>query len=370
MARCDAIVCGSDGARLNTAHWNRGIARIATVGAVLFGVVVAPGSAQAASPSRVLTAAANGGVPALVKPATDLAAQVPGPEVTWVDSIFIAGRVRGGGHDFGILVHTLNFPNADQRKLFVSITDTTAGWYRNYAAVIPKNKFAWSRTGLRISMPGLTWTGSARQMQVKATTPWGSLNARFTPSGPVLNYSGIGLIGLLGDANYEYAFPVMRTVGTLTAAHRTRRVSGVSWLDRQWGPLPLMDRSMRWTWMNITLSGGDQLAIWDILDNRAENAWVTVQRPDGSYVVAAVSPLARGAGAFWTSPITRKSYPTRWRIDIPAVGARLGVAVTGPRGQEFPDGHVETTAAVTGRYNGRTVTGTTFIEMTGDWSGR
>ena len=302
----------------------------------------------------------------MVNPTADLAAQAPGPEVTWVDSIFIAGRVHGGGHDFGILVHTLAFPNADQRKLFVAITDTTTGG-RNYAAFVPKDEYTWSRKRLHIVMPGLTWTGSARRMQVKATTPWGSLQARFTSAGPVLNYSGNGLIGLLGDVNDEYALPAMRTVGTLTVEDGTRRVSGVSWLDRQWGPLPLADPSMRWTWMNLSLSNGDQLAIWDILDKAAQNSWVTVLRPDGSYELAAVRPLAGGAGAFWTSPVTGKAYPTRWRIEIPALGSHLNVVVTGSRDQEFQDGHVEATAAVTGRQNGRKVTGTTYVEMTGDW---
>ena len=68
--------------------------------------------------------------------------------------------------------------------------------------------------------------------------------------------------------------------------------------------------------------------------------------PDGSYEVAAVKPLAGGASELWTSPVTRKTYPMRWRIDIPALGSRLRVVVSGPRGQEFQDGHVEATAAI------------------------
>jgi hypothetical protein len=329
--------------------------------------VVVP-SAQAATSSRSVTAVANGGIPAVVDPAADLAAQVPGPELTWVDSIFIAGFVHGGGHSFGILVHTLDFPNAGQRSLFIGITDTTTGWYRNYEASIPEDQYTWSRRGLDITMPGLTWSGSARQMQVQASTPWGSLTARFTPEGPVLNYSGNGLVQLLGDVNYEYAFPAMRTTGILAVEGRTSQVSGISWLDRQWGPVPVTDPSMRWTWMNIALSNGDQLAIWDVLDNRAQNAWVTVLHPDGSYKLAAVRPLAEAAGGFWTSPVTHKTYPTRWRIDIPALRAALSVATTGPKGQEYPDGHIEGTAAVTGTYTGTYVTGTTYIEMTGNWN--
>jgi predicted secreted hydrolase len=198
----------------------------------------------------------------------------------------------------------------------------------------------------------------------------GSLQARFTPEGPVLNYSGIGLAKLLSDVDREYAFPAMRTAGTLAAEGKTREVSGVSWLDRQWGPVPVTDPSMRWTWMNIALSNGDQLALWDIVDNQAQHSWVTVLHPDGSYQLAAVRPLAEGASRFWTSPVTRKTYPTRWRIDIPAARSRLTVLTTGPRGQEFPDGHIEGAAAVTGSSQGTTVTGTTFVEMTGDWSRR
>src|SRR5262249_41687382 len=81
----------------------RGITCAAVTAMAMPCVVVAP-SAQAATPSRSLAAVPSGGVPAFVNPATDLAAQVLGPESTWVDSIFIAGRVHSGRHDFGILV--------------------------------------------------------------------------------------------------------------------------------------------------------------------------------------------------------------------------------------------------------------------------
>ena len=188
------------------------------------------------------------------------------------------------------------------------------------------------------------------------------------PRGPVLNYSGAGLAKLLGDVDHEYAFPAVRTTGTLAAEGRTNQVSGVSWLDRQWGPVPVTDPSMRWTWMDIALPDGDQLALWDVLDNQAQDSWVTVLHPDGSYAIAAVRPLAGAARGLWTSPVTHKRYRTRWNIDIPALGCDLGVAITGPKGQEYPDGHVEGTAAVTGTCNGTNVTGTTFVEMTGDWN--
>jgi len=108
-----------------------------------------------------------------------------------------------------------------------------------------------------------------------------------------------------------------------------------------------------------------------VRDSGAEHSWVTVLHPDGSYRLASVRPLARSAGGFWTSPrIPHKSYPTRWRIRIPALRSRLRVVVTGARGQEFPDRHVEDTARVTGTYKGKRITGSTFVEMTGAWNPR
>src|SRR5262249_36772124 len=160
------------------------------------------------------------------------------------------------------------------------------------------------------STPGLSWTGTASEMNLTATTPWGGIDARFKRKGHIFNYSGNGLIGLLNDSNYEYAFPSMRTSGTLTAEGKTQHVSGTSWFDRQWGALPLGNPGMRWTWMNIKLSNGHRLAIWDIRDDASQSSWVTVQRPNGSYVLAAVKPLAHGAGRFWTSPATQNVYPT------------------------------------------------------------
>jgi hypothetical protein len=103
---------------MKTAHRKpAGIARVIVVAAALVGVVVLP-SARAATPSHLVTAVANGGIPAVVNPTADLVTQVPGPELTWIDSIFIAGRVHGDGHNFGILVHTIAFPNVDQGKLW------------------------------------------------------------------------------------------------------------------------------------------------------------------------------------------------------------------------------------------------------------
>ncbi|WP_418952367.1 lipocalin-like domain-containing protein [Streptomyces chartreusis] len=59
---------------------------------------------------------------------------------------------------------------------------------------------------------------------------------------------------MLGEIRYEFALPSMRTTGTLSVRGRSHRVSGESWLDRQWGRVPASP-SMRWTWMNLSSTG-------------------------------------------------------------------------------------------------------------------
>ncbi|MHC3470758.1 lipocalin family protein [Streptomyces sp. 7R007] len=345
---------------------------VAVVAAALLGAAAVPAAqatADAGTPStRRTLSTPYSGVPTTIDPAADLAAQSPAPGTQFADSIYFTSQVKAGGHDFGVLVHTLNMPNQDRRLLAVTVSDEKTGWYKSYEVPIDKNDYHWSTSGLDITMPGLTWTGDAQNMSVKATTPWGALDFHLQTEGrPVMEYAGTGTFSLLGNQQYEYAFPSMRTTGTLTVQGKTEKVSGETWLDRQWGPLSLNSSSFHWTWMNLSLPNGDRVAVWDYAGSTG-NAWATVLHPDGSYDLAAVKPLADGAHRFWTSPTSGNSYPTRWTVDIPSLRTHLAVGITGSDAQE-PEGdsRYEGTASFSGTYEGKHVTGKNYVEMVGNW---
>ena len=117
--------------------------------------------------------------------------------------------------------------------------------------------------------------------------------------------------------------------------------------------------------MDLNLSNGDKIAIWDQISATAQNSWATILHPDGSYQVAEVQPLADGASPPWTTSGTHTTYPTRWHVEIPATHSRFQVKVTGPDNQQPPQGPVEATGAVTGSDAGTPVTGHTYIEEAG-----
>jgi hypothetical protein len=343
------------------------------VGAMLFAVATTSPGAHATTDSTPLatSAPANSGIPAVVNPSADLAAQAPtSSDPFYDDSIYAISQLQGGGHKFAVLVDVAALPNIGQDEVLFSISDETTGWYKNYEAPVPAGEFSWSTTGLNLTAGGVTLTGSAQQIDTTATTPVGSFTGQYTPRGPAFNYSSAGLTQLLSDTTYEFAFPDATTTGTLTAEGQTFSVSGTSWVDRQWGPFPLADPSMQWTWFGMTLSNGDEVAVWDILDGTAQNSWATVQSPDGSYKVVSVTPVANGASDPWTSPTSGNTYPTAWNITIPSLSADLIVTKTGPTGQELPNpgAHVEATGSVFGTFNGSLVTGSTFLEQNGNWT--
>jgi hypothetical protein len=349
--------------------------KLGTAGAlltVLLALAIVPTGAQAAAeaPRKPASTATGNRVPTMVDPDADLAAHSPGPETRWSDSIYFTSQVRAGGHDIGLLVHTENVPNGFGRLLSFAVTDVTTGWSKNYSLSVAPDDYHWSTTGLNISAPGLEWTGSAEKMSVSLDVPWGSLDVTLTAQSPVLYYGGTGVFPFLGATNYEYAFPNMRTTGTLTLENgKTQRVTGRSWLDRQWGVTP-EDPSLRWTRMNLSLPNGDAVAIWDALNDTDEESWATVMHRDGSHEVVAVEPVADRADRFWTSSVTGERYPTRWRINIPALRTHLTVTITGTDDQEMTvgkNGRVEATASFTGTYEGTRVSGENYVQMIGNW---
>jgi hypothetical protein len=346
------------------------LAAAAALAAMLGSMVSSPlAQADDRNPAPARTVAASG-IPALVDPAADLGAKTPGPEDDWADSIYFTSRVNSGGHDIGLLVHTVSIPKGPGNLLLFSVHDATTGWYKSYATRVDASDYAWSTTGLDITAPGLKWTGDAQRMSVSLDVPWGSLDVVLQARGPVLNYGGTGAFSLFGQTNYEFALADMRTTGTLTIDGRPRQITGRSWLDRQWGPTDGAPGN-HWSWMNLNMPNGDSVAIWDAVSDTGEtHTWATVLRKDGSYEVASVAPLADDAGKFWTSPTTGQRYPTRWIVSIPALKTRLTVHVTGNPGQEIVlggNGRLEATAAFEGTYHGAKVTGKNFVEMFGDW---
>lgn len=305
-------------------------------------------------------------LPVAVDPAADLTANPDRVNESW----YVTAHVTAGGHRYGFLAHHLTSGDAKQGVTVstVSITDEDTGWYTKSEIALPPRTGLSDKQGIDIHTDNISWTGDTKEQKLRAKVSEGTIDVTFRPQGNVLYNMGTGSFPMFGDAkypNYEYAFPTMDTSGTLTLNGRTEKVRGESWLDHQWGPLPgIAAGNASWSWMNLNLSNGDKVSLWQTKESK-ENTSATVLKPDGTQTVAEAT-LTPDSSTLWTSPTTGMKYPTRWKVTIPGEHAKLNVQLYA-EDQELtiPGPRYEGGAAVTGTYDYRPVTGTTYIELTG-----
>jgi predicted secreted hydrolase len=350
----------------------RSTAAIATLafGALLAGAAswVVPATAKTrpdpAGTSKPADATTAPAFPTFVQLPADQAVH-PSVDSEWW---YVVGHLNAGGHRFGyeVMIGAGPAPYA-----LIAITDKTTGAYYPQSQIYSPDQTSFSTTALDVRTPSATLSGPMDAMRLHARLPVGEINLTLSARGPVLYNNGTGLIPFLGGTSYYYSLPSLVSQGTLTVNSRTYRVTGQSWLDRQWGTWD-WSTVEKWTWMPLQLSNGDRVNLWDVLFAQGgEFHYATVLRPDGTHEIVAVEPLADTTSGFWTSPTTGKRYGTRWIVNIPALDARLTV-VAQPQGQEIQAGEelggvYEGAASVTGRYRGKPVTGQAYVEQLGDW---
>ncbi|RLA28174.1 MAG: carotenoid 1,2-hydratase, partial [Gammaproteobacteria bacterium] len=70
-----------------------------------------------------------------------------------------------------------------------------------------------------------------------------------------------------GNASYYYSISRLATDGTLQIGATTYAVSGLSWLDREWGSSALSKDQQGWDWFALQLSDGSDLMYYALRQN-------------------------------------------------------------------------------------------------------
>ncbi|WP_405815323.1 carotenoid 1,2-hydratase [Streptomyces sp. NBC_01390] len=143
------------------------------------------------------------------------------------------------------------------------------GWYTKSEIPLPPGTGLSDKQGVDIHTDNITWTDDVREMKLRTKVPEGTIDVTLRPRGSVLYNLGTGYFPMFGDAkysNYEYALPTVDTSGTLTLNGRTEKVRGQSWL-------------------NLTLSNGDKVSVWNQKYGDRKNNFATIVQPDGTQTV-------------------------------------------------------------------------------------
>lgn len=350
--------------RWTARRWRNTVIAAAGLAALAAG---APLAASAASHAGAVPAAvsqpgpaADRGFPTYVHLPADQAAHPHVANEWW----YTVGHLYSQGHEYGYEVTLFPFGLAE-----IAITDVTGHKYYTHTFLYKAGQYSASSKQLDVRMPTATLSGPMNDMHLTATLPQGHLDLRLNAKGPANYMNGTGLIPFLKGSSYYYSLPDLQTSGTLTLNGKTSTVTGLSWLDRQWGNWDFNDLR-KWTWMAIQLKNGEYIDLFDLFPLQGEQHWATVVHRDGSESVVSVEPLAKHATNFATSPRTGDRYAGKWTVEIPSLKTSLTVTATptlqqvqGPNG----GGPDEATSTVRGTYEGKPVTGLAYVEQNGNW---
>ena len=171
-----------------------------------------------------------------------------------------------------------------------------------------------------------------------------------------------------GEASYYYSMTRMPTTGAVSLKGRSRSVSGLSWLDREWSSVQLSEDDVGWDWFALHLSDGRDIMYYQLRPREGGGRVFdlgTLVGVDGSY-----SPLSAGDVSIevldrWESPLGG-TYPSRWRFRIP--DEVLDIEITPYVSDQELDTIVrywEGAVRIEGTADGWPVEGSGYVELTG-----
>jgi predicted secreted hydrolase len=172
----------------------------------------------------------------------------------------------------------------------------------------------------------------------------------------------------VGAASYYYSMPRLQATGYISRQGKRTAVSGLTWLDREWGSGSLGPQQQGWDWFALDLDDGSALMFYALRDRDGRRD----PHSAGTFIDAAghAMPLANDDVDIdvlrqWTSPRGGR-YPAQWQLRVRSLGLQLQVTplladqelATSPR---YWEGAVQ----VSGQRRGATVSAHGYVELVG-----
>jgi predicted secreted hydrolase len=187
---------------------------------------------------------------------------------------------------------------------------------------------------------------------------------------PVLN----GVDGLSqksaapGNASYYYSMPRLAARGTLRVDDDVHDVTGLAWLDREWGSSALADDQEGWDWFALQLSDGSDLMFYRLrradgsADPMSAGTWIPAR---GESVHLAHDDVRLEPRAHWESPRGGR-YPVAWTLAVPRLDLELRIdPVLDDQELDTSVRYWEGAVDVAGRRGGAAIEGRGYVELTG-----
>ena len=189
---------------------------------------------------------------------------------------------------------------------------------------------------------------------------------------PAVLHDGSGLVDLgVAGKTYYYSRTDLKTAGTVSVSGVSHPVTGVSWMDHQWGDFTTAE--IGWDWLSLNLDDGSDLmvsVVWEQDERRPISTYGTYVPADSAPMHLQGNEIALIPTGTWTSPETEGIYPMRWNLSIDSLDLDLTLTPVIEEaefniGAFIPVVYWEGAVAATGNSAGAPVSGKGFVEMVG-----
>lgn len=289
---------------------------------------------------------------------------------------YVVGHLTSGGRTFGFETTLFSFHRVRAPgfgtpvtvfRTDVAITDEKGNRFLQGVRYAFPASASLSTSSLATRIGADSLSGPPGNMHLRASLSGGAIDLRLSSRRAPMYVGGRGYIPFGNGYTYYYSLTDLRSTGSLRLGGKTYRVSGMSWLDHQWGNWAWTAVS-GWTWMALQLDNGVQLSVFDFRSTTQRVKAASVLLANGQLrTIAATSITPTGS---WTSPHTGGRYPSGWIIRIPVLRATLRITPA-VRDQELltpgqPGGsYWEGSGRINGTFNGKSVRGLSYTELTG-----
>lgn len=213
--------------------------------------------------------------------------------------------------------------------------------------------------------------GPSGQWRLRAADPAFSIDIELAPAKPPVLNGDNGLSQKSaepGNASYYYSITRWATAGTLRLGEDVFRVSGLSWLDREWSTSALGAEQLGWDWFALQLSDGSDLMFYNLRtldgsqDEHSAGTWIDA---DGNSLHLEREDVEIVVTDTWESP-EGGVYPSAWMLRVPRQGLALDVRPVMADQELFTTvRYWEGAVDVQGERDGSPVAGRGYVELTG-----
>lgn len=173
----------------------------------------------------------------------------------------------------------------------------------------------------------------------------------------------------VGNASYYYSITRLRASGEIRVGERKDRVSGLAWMDREWGTSALSRNLEGWDWFALQLTDGRDLMYYRLRSDQGDSSPYssgTLVEADGSHRTLSPDEVSLTVLEHWQSPTSGAEYPVGWELAIPAEQIRLEIRPLIPHQElDLTVRYWEGAVIATGMAENASLSGRGYLELTG-----